>query len=217
MDPPDPPVKSRRYDASRRRAEAERTRDRVLEAAEALFLQRGYTATTVAGVADLAGVSPELIYKTLGGKAGLVREIQRRGLLGTGPIPAPARSDAVAATDMDARTLLHEWSRLMIEVSPRVSPILLLVRAAAAEHSEVAALLQEITAQHLDRMALNAQRLQAHPGVRADLSTDRIRDVLWTYTAPELYDRLVSQRGWAVEEYAEFVFRGMSGQLLADA
>lgn len=216
MDPHSPGVKKRRYDASRRRAEAARTKDRVLDAAERLFLERGYAGTTVAAVARDAGVSAELVYKTLGGKTGLVREIQRRGLLGAGPVPAPERSDAVAATDIDARTLLREWSRFTIEVGPRTAPILLLVRAAAAHDAELADLLEEMTAQHLERMALNARRLLTHPGVRPGLTAGYIRDVLWTYTAPELYDRLVGQRGWSLEDYAEFVFRGMAGQLLAE-
>jgi AcrR family transcriptional regulator len=216
MDPPPQSVKTRRYDASRRRAEAARTRDRVLDVAERLFLERGYAATTVGAVAENAGVSTELVYKTLGGKAGLVREIQRRGLLGAGPIPAETRSDALAATDIDARTLLREWSRLTIEVSPRTAPILLLVRAAAAGDADLAAVQADMTAAHLERMALNARRLLAHPGVRPGLTPDRVRDVLWTYTAPELYDRLVVHQGWSLEDYADFVFRGMSGQLLAD-
>ena len=48
------------------------------------------------------------------------------------------------------------------------------------------------------------------------VTPERIRDVLWTYTAPELYDRLVGHRGWSLDDYADFVFRGMCGQLLAD-
>lgn len=216
MDPLPSRVKTRRYDASRRRADAARTRDRVLDAAEVLFLRHGYAATSVAAVARAADVSAELIYKTLGGKAGLVREIQRRGLLGAGVTPAPARSDALAATDIDARALLRAWARFTIEVAPRTAPIMLLVREAAAHDSELAALLGEMAAQRLERMALNAERLAAHPGVRPGLSAEHVRDVLWTYTAPDLYDLLVGQRGWPVDDYAEFVYRGLSGQLLAD-
>lgn len=214
MAPAGSPVKARRYDASRRRAEAARTHARVLQVAERLLLERGYAATSVAAIASTAGVSAELIYKTFGGKAGIVREIQRRGLLGTGPVPAPDRSDALAATGIDARSLLRAWARLATEVAPRVSPIMLLVRSAAAIDAELAGLLEQMAAQRLDRMSLNAERLQAHPGVRADLTVEQIRDILWTYTAPELFDLLVTQRGWTIDRYQEFLFRGMSGQLL---
>jgi AcrR family transcriptional regulator len=209
-----PAVKGRRYDASRRRAEAARTRDRVLDIAERMLLDDGFAATSVAAIARAAGVSPELVYKVCGGKAGLVLAIVNRALLGQGTVPAEARSDAVAATDIDARSLLLEWSRLATEVSPLGSPIVLLVRSGAAADPALAALLDEISDLRLERMALNAARLVQHPGVRPELSVDQVRDVLWTYSAPDLYDLLVVQRGWAVDRFGDFIFRGMSGQLL---
>jgi AcrR family transcriptional regulator len=214
VDPTDPAVKPRRYHASRRRAEAARTHARVLAVAEDLLLHGGYAATSVAGIAAAAGVSSELIYKTFGGKAGLVREIQRRGLLGAGRVPAPERSDDVSATDIDARSLLWEWTQLSTEVAPRVSPIMLLVRSAAATNAELAVLLEDMAAQRLARMTLNAERLTAHAGVRRDLTVEHIRDIMWTYTSPDLYDLLVGHRGWTIEDYRDFLFHGMSGQLL---
>jgi AcrR family transcriptional regulator len=214
MDRPGPAVKARSYDASRRQAAAAHTHARVLQVAEGLFLTDGYAATSLGAIATAAGVSPELIYKTFGGKAGLVREIQRRGLLGSGPVSAPERSDAASASKIDARTLLREWAHLSTEVAPRVTPIMLLVRAAAATDADLTELQHQMSAQRLERMTRNAQRLTAHAGVRRDLSIDQIRDVLWTYSSPELYELLVNNRGWALDDYREFLFRGLAGQLL---
>ena len=45
-------------------------------------------------------------------------------------------------------------------------------------------------------------------------TVEQIRDVLWTYTSPDLYDLLVGQREWTIAQYREFLFTGMSGQLL---
>jgi AcrR family transcriptional regulator len=214
VDPSGPDVKLRRYDASRRRAAAERTRERVLDVAEHLLLERGYAGTSVGAIAAGAGVSPELVYKSFAGKPGLVRAIQARALLGAGPVSAPERSDASAAAAGDARSLLAAWARLSMEVAPRVSPVLLLVRSAAATDDVLGNLYAEMSAQRLDRMAVNAARLASLPGVRRELSVDRIRDVLWTCTSPELYELLVLQRGWTVEDYRDHVFRALSGQLL---
>lgn len=47
------------------------TRQRILEHAQRQFAQYGYVATTVKGVADVAGVSPNLITRYFGGKDGL--------------------------------------------------------------------------------------------------------------------------------------------------
>jgi AcrR family transcriptional regulator len=214
LDPPQPGVKRRGYDASRRQAAATATQARVLQVAERLFLTGGYAATSVAAIAATAGVSPELVYKAFGGKAGLVREIQRRGLLGGGPTPAPERSDAAAASHIDGRTLLEEWTQLSTEVAPRVAPIMLLVRTAAATDADLVELLAQMAAERLDRMTLNAERLRGRPGVRSELSVDTIRDVLWTYTSPDLYELLVDHRGWTLADYRDFLLRGLTGQLL---
>ncbi len=90
MNPVGARVKARRtYDSSGRRARAMRTQTHVLAVAAEHFLRDGYAATTVAAVAGAAGVSAETIYKTFGGKPGLIRALQRSGLDGTGPVPAP--------------------------------------------------------------------------------------------------------------------------------
>ena len=196
------------------RADARRNRERVLDVAEEILLERGYAETTVSAIARAAGVSPELIYKTFGGKAGLVREIQRRGLQGAGPIPAETRSDAMSATEPDVAVVVREWATLSTEVAPRVSPIMLLIRSAAANDHDLVELLEEMAAQRLERMTHNAERLTRHPEVRADLSVEQVRDILWTYSSPDLYQLLVLQRGWTLAGYGDFLFRGMISQLL---
>lgn len=61
----------RPYDATGRRAAAEQRRLHVAQVAAGLFAARGWGGTTMALVADEAGVSVELVTKTFGGKAGL--------------------------------------------------------------------------------------------------------------------------------------------------
>ena len=207
-------VKSRRYDATRRRELAALSRERVLDAAEAAFLGRGYAATTVAELAEAAGVSVELIYKSYGGKAGLVRAIYYRGLRGAGPVDARQRSDTLSASDIPADALLREWATLSTEVSPRVTPIELLVRTAAAHDPSLTELLAEMSQQRLERMERNAQRLRRHAGVRRDLTVAVTRDVLWTYSSPDLYALLVLDRGWPLPRFGDFLYRGMRAQLL---
>jgi hypothetical protein len=65
-------------------------------------------------------------------------------------------------------------------------------------------------AQRLERMTHNAERLIRHPEVRPDLGVEQIRDILWTYSSPDLYQLLVLQRGWTLAAYGEFLFRGIS-------
>src|SRR4051812_36886215 len=82
--------RSRRYDASGRQEQARVQRDATLERARELFLERGYAGTTVDTIASAAGVSSATIFKSYGGKAGLVRELCARALEGAGPEHAEA-------------------------------------------------------------------------------------------------------------------------------
>jgi len=208
-------VKQKRtYDATRRRERARQNRDKVIAAAERRFLRDGYGITTIAAIADDAGVSADMVYKSFGGKPGLVRAICARALEGEGPVPAEQRSDELQAREPDGRKIIEGWGALTLEVAPRVAPILLLIRAAAAGDPEVAVLLDKIDAQRLHRMTDNARRLGRAGHLRPGITVARAADVLWTYSSQELYELLVLRRGWPLARYGRFIADAMIDALL---
>ena len=153
-------VKQKRaYDGSGRQEQARRLREAIIDAAEHRFLSSGYQATTVAAIAADAAVSADLIYKSFGGKPGLIRAICSRALEGEGPEPAEQRSDALHDKTLDPRDIVRAWGTLLAEVAPRAAPILLLLRDAAATDPEVRALQTEADDARLRRMTDNARRL----------------------------------------------------------
>jgi len=206
-------VKRRRqYDSSGRRRKAEATRNAVLAEARRQFLATGYAGSSVSSIADAVGVSVETIYKSIGPKAAIVRALWEQGLAGSGPVPAPVRSDQLPA---DAQSLIHGWATLVGEVSPIASPLTLLVKQASAHDLEMADLLAEIDAERRSRMRHNAKRLIGLEGVRRDLTVSGVTDVMWVYTAPEMYEVMVERGGWSITRYREFVERALRGHLLA--
>jgi len=204
----------RAYDASRRRAAAEQRRNGTLDAARAAFLRDGYAATTVDSVAAAAGVSAATIYKTYGGKSGLVRAICEQALAGVGPVSAEDRSNALRMTTGDARVIVAGWGELAAEVSPRISPMVLLLRSASHADADAAALLTEFDRDRLARMAENARFLAKAGHLRPDVSLTEARDVMWMCTAPELYDLLFVRRKWTRKQFARFVTRTITAALL---
>src|SRR3954465_12594099 len=77
------PVKPRRrYHSPRRREQAEGTRLAILEAAQHLFEQQGYAATTMAAVAAEAGVTARTVYLAFETKGGLLRALWHLRLRG---------------------------------------------------------------------------------------------------------------------------------------
>jgi AcrR family transcriptional regulator len=214
MERKSPAVNSRRYDSSGRRERARQARDQIVGIAEDLFLSRGYAATTVAVIAAEARVSVETIYKSFGGKPGLVRAMVDKGLTGAGPVPAEQRSDQIRDEEPDPRQILTAWGSFVTEIAPRTAPILLLARDAAGGDPELAALLDEVSAARLERMTVNARALSEAGHLRPGVSVAQAADVLWTYSSPELYELLVLRRGWSAEHYGVFVAQAMMAALL---
>src|SRR6478672_9140777 len=77
------PVNPRRsYNSPRRREQAAATRQEILEAAERLFGQKGYAATTMAAIAAEAGVALKTVYVAFETKSGVLRALWNLRLRG---------------------------------------------------------------------------------------------------------------------------------------
>lgn len=203
----------RRYDASGRRRQSERRRNRVLDSARARFIAQGYVATTVAEVAADAGVSVEFVYKTYDSKAGLAAALWHRALLGQGPRPAEQRSDEVSSSARDPREILRNWAVLSAEVSEVGVPMTRVIRAAAQVDEGAALLWEEFEQARAARMTHNAAYLIGGGHVRAELSDGQVRDIL-LLAAGGLYESLVVQRGWERDAYIELTYRFLESALL---
>jgi AcrR family transcriptional regulator len=201
----------RRYNGAARRAQAERVRAALIEAARDMLLGGGYAALTIPKVAQACGVSSESVYKRFAGKPVLVRAVVEQALRGIGPVAAENRSDALGADDL--QELLRGWGRLSAEVGPRVAPILLLVQVAAARDPELANLAQELDDNRRARMTDNAHRLADAGHLPPGLSVAQATDILWTYSSPEVYDLLVIRSGWNLYQYATFITAGLTAHL----
>src|SRR5207248_6312858 len=117
---------TRPYDSVRRQDSAQQRRAAVVAAASRLFVRDGFAGTTIARIAEDAGVSEETVYKAFGNKIALVRAVRDRALAGAGPVHAERRSDRMQASENDPRTIVRGWGMLTMEVAPRVAPVLLL-------------------------------------------------------------------------------------------
>jgi len=206
-------VKTRSYDASGRRAAARQRRQHILDAALELMLERGYAATTIADIATAAGASPETIYKTFGGKTGVVRALFHRALEGAGTVPAEERSNRLRGVST-GHELVAGWAQLASEVAPRGAPLLMLLRDAAASDPHARSVLEEIDDSRVVRMRDNARALMATGDVRPDLTLTDVTDVLFALSSAEMYELLVLRRGWSARRFARFQRETTAGALL---
>jgi hypothetical protein len=144
----------------------------------------------------------------------LIRAIRTRVLLGTGPIPAEQRSDAIQLQQPDPREIIRRWGEFVTEIAPIAAPILLLVRDAAGTHPELRRLLEEMDEDRLRRMTDNARRFVAAGHLRQGMTIADAANVLWTYSSIEMYELLVLRRRMPLKTYGRFVAEAMIAALL---
>jgi AcrR family transcriptional regulator len=215
VDSSPPPVK-RRYDAAGRRARADEARRRVLDAARRLFLDGGYAATTMGAVAADAGVSVESVYKAFGSKSRLALALFHDAIAGHEPEPAEVRADRLSAGEADPRERLRGFGELVAEVTPRVAPLMLLVRAAAQTDADLRDVWEQMLSERLDRMAGHARALADAGHLRPGVTVEEARDVLWLYNAPEVYELMVLRRQWSPGRFGQWVGEAYVAALLSD-
>ena len=206
----------RSYESPRRQEQARQTRRTVLDAARDLFLERGYAKTTMAEVARRAGVSVETVYKAFANKAGLVKAVFDVAVVGDDePVPMLQRELVRrTAAEPDPRRKLTGYGEHLVGVGTRTSAILLLVRDAAATDAGAGEVWAQLQAERLAGMGAFAQHLADGGHLRADVSVEEARDVIWTYNSVELWDLLVGQRGWSPERFGTWVGRQLVAALL---
>jgi AcrR family transcriptional regulator len=214
MDPVQPPVK-RRYDASKRRQAAARTRTAILDAALELFAGQGYTATPMAAIAEQAGVALDTVYASVGRKPQLARLLIEAAISGSSQaVPAEER-DYVRAIQAapDAGTKIAIYASAMRMIAGRLAPVLSILQQAAPAEPELAALWREIAERRAANMRRFVADLAAVAPLRVDL--DEAADIVWATNAPELYQLLAGQRGWSPERYEHFLADAWRRLLLA--
>jgi AcrR family transcriptional regulator len=200
-------VKRRSYDASRRQEQARAARARILAAAREHFLADGYGATTIAAIAVDAGVSVEAIYKAFKNKPGLLKAVFDVAIAGDDePVPLVDR-DFVGAINAqpDPSEKLRMYARHLASAMARTARIQLLVRAVAAVDPDIAEVHDQLQRERLTGMTAFATHLAESGSLRDGISRNDARDILWTYTAVELYELLVDSRRWSSARYRDFV------------
>ncbi len=188
----------RRYTSPRRVTAAAATRTAILDAALALFLERGYVSTTMEAIADRANVSPKTVYASMRNRRGLLRAVLDRAIAGDeAPVAIADRpwvADLRASADPAERLaiLAREGARILRR---RVEIDAVLDQAALidADAADLAAGVRE--ERRIGQAAL--LRLALAPRDVDQASAD----TLFAIGSPDLYRTLTVGRGWSHEAF----------------
>jgi AcrR family transcriptional regulator len=197
---------SRTYHSPLRAEQADQTRQRVLAAARTLFLSRGYAGTTVKDVAEAAGVSPDTVYASLGGKRGLLEGVWTMAVTRPYDPDGEEQRDQVEgfASLPEPRDRLRRLVAFSCETLGRASPVHAVLRAAADGHPFAADLQARMLQSRLETQSRNLRTViegALRPGVSFDEAAEHYSALL----SPELFHLLTVTRGWPLERYETWV------------
>ena len=198
----------RRYISDQRDAAARQTRSRILDAAEQELIRHGYHAMTIASLARAAGVSPQTIYNSVGGKAAVVKALYDVRLAGDDePVPMGERPELLRVLDQpNVAATLHGYIALGRAMYSRIGPILgaLLADGPGAD-ADLKAFMDTIETERRVGNTSIVEHIDAKFGLPAQLSAEGAVDILWVATSFDLADRLVRRCGWSLDAYEQWV------------
>ena len=204
----------RKYHSPLRADQAEQTRRRILASAFRLFAERGYAGTTITAVAEDAGVSPETIYLSLGGKRGLLEGAIEVAITGAEDGATQEHTWWTTVAELpDAPERLEKLVEYSCRILARTRPLHAVIRGAADKEAFAAVLGRRLL--H-NRLTAQTERIRKYLGddLRAGLSVDQAGQRYCVLASPELYYLLTVELGWTADQHRSWLTDLLKTELL---
>jgi AcrR family transcriptional regulator len=207
---------AKRYTSEIRDEQARRTRRAIVTAAHDLFLAQGYAAATIDAIAQAAHVSRRTVFNSVGGKATLLKLAIDWAIAGDDePVPLADRPAVKAIqAEPDPRKALALWAQMVTAIAARTAPISEVLTAAADADPDAAQLLADADRDRMFGATAFTRYLASLNGLAPGITPQHAADQCWALMDGHLYRRLVTQRGWATSDYAQWLSSSLTATLL---
>ena len=191
----------------------------VVDAARSLFLERGYGATTIEAISELADVPPATVYRLFSSKHGILKSLLDVSIAGDHEdVPMASRPQVQALlSERDPAGQLAGFVAIVVQVNTRIASLYRILVSAAGTDPDAAALLDALTNQRQQGQRLIARSLARAGALRPGLRERDAADIIHALLSPELYRLLVIDRGWKTERYQRWLATTLIDQLLPTA
>ena len=182
------------------------SRERILDTAFQLVREQGAGAVTMAGIADAAGLSRQMVYVHFHSRAGLLTAMARDHDRRSGFAARVAAARELPPAEAFER-LLREWLAYL----PEILPVARALEAAALTGEAGGDAWRNRTDDLHDQIRAAIERVELAPGGTVRTAADWA----WARVQPGGFDHLVVERGWSADEYADRVARSVLAELVA--
>jgi AcrR family transcriptional regulator len=193
----------------RRAARRAQTEMRLVGAATQLFVERGYASTTLADVADHAGLAPRTLYLRFATKADLLRRCIAVAIAGDGDaVPIAERTwmtDALAAPTLDERIVL--MADVTANLMKRSGDLLDVAQQAAATEPDIAAAAQAGRAETRRVLGEFWRRIDEDGLLPTGCDTEWLTETATLLAHADTFLLLRRTTGWDISVYQEWLER----------
>ncbi|MGI8829735.1 MAG: TetR/AcrR family transcriptional regulator [Candidatus Limnocylindria bacterium] len=188
------------------------SRERVIEGARYLWVARGFAATTMEAIAAEAKVAVQTVYGAFGSKGGILTAVLEW-------LEAEAGGETLAR-DLDAAgearhqlAVVAAFNRRLFETG---ADFLAIALGSTAVDDDVAAWIAEGDRRRREGQARIVAGWHAAGALRSGIGPSEARDVLYTFTSPDVFLLMVKASGWSPSRYQRWLDRTLSTLLFGD-
>jgi len=207
----------RKYDSTRRQAQAGETRRQILEAAYKLFIEHGYAGATIEAIAKEAGVALKTVYAVFKNKWKILVTLLNNSSSNSGEENIPMHESAApkaVAQERDQRRQLQMFAQVIANNMGGAAYISEIMQVAAKTEADVNKMVQDLNKQMWQHMAVAVQQIVTNGPLQEEMDAARATDIVWTLTSPEVFLLLTRDCGWSKEKYAEWLADTLTRALL---
>jgi AcrR family transcriptional regulator len=186
-----------KYHSERRQEQAETTRQAILDAARALFIERGYARTTVADIAAAARVALPTVYVSVGTKPAILSELRKMI-----PVVAGVPEDLRARFELasDPRQVISGLAAGVRRLLENSGELMFAIESAAPFEAVAAEAWEEGLVIHRAVCGMAVERIDELGALEDSVRPGRAGDVLSLLTLPATWRTLSREYSWTYDE-----------------
>jgi AcrR family transcriptional regulator len=188
----------RTYHSPTRERQAGQTRDRILDAARRMIMNKGFAEATIDAIAGESGVAAPTVYAVFGSKRGILQALMERAAFSS------QYQDLVreAMKSDDPATRLRYAAKIARRIHESLRSESEVLRGASAVAPDF---IREKERTRYERQAGLIKLIEEKGALRPEVTGTAARDILWTLTSHDVHHRLVVERKWSADRYEEWL------------
>jgi AcrR family transcriptional regulator len=202
-----------------RRERAARTRRAIISAATEEFRASGYHGTTMAAIAERAGVAVQTVYFVFHTKAALLTAAIDAAVMGEEDPTPPEQAQwwREGTTTRDGQRAVELFVANVAEISTRAAALDRVAHAAATTDPELLDVIAHHESLRTPAFRSYIDSLVTRGLLRRGVDPDEATDVLLTLVGSDVFLEFTQNRGWTVTRYIAWTTHALCVLLLEPA